>query len=615
MSSTRVLTIGHPQEIITSSMAYSKKEILELLKRPRNQQKIHHARLHENRVLFHSEVIDRCDEAPYWVRFKEYIYKILGDVDKANSLLESIEFPLSTIAIVNKITDTQKKVFQSQDGYIDFQTQTLEDYRELKTYLEQIGEPSFWEEEGFTCRYSEVNKLLVVDIAESGNPVFYTVGLNNLKDIDFKGRSTTDIDYVVYKKDESTWIFIDDNAYWQYDTYKPNELLLLGEHKLGVTPARFVVSTPYNERVNSVARYSPISPVLGVLDRYLFLYTAKNNYELIAAMPPWWMYEIKKDCDNPACIDGRTQLDDGTWAACPTCLGKNNNVAELRGGVVMVVSAPIDNTDADLRDPIGKVDADAESLKFNQANISLMADQIVASVTGVAGNVVGQEAINEKQVKAQLESERGALLFLAKDIADTRKWLIDTLGKLKLGQRYKGCTVNMGTDFFLLSDMQMIQEFVQLRNSGVPNYIVQLKASAIEQKTTKGKPSIALRSKLIQALEPLTQVTIPEAVGLMSQNFITEDDFLLKLHFSDILLTFETEHGNIEDYKPTMLIVDRIKEIKTKLVEYARQKRNREFGLTGGVPVSRTLEGRQARSGNTVDGGTQSSAEQNGRSA
>jgi hypothetical protein len=524
-------------------------------------------------VKFHSDIIMRCEEAPYWVDFTKYVFNVLEDEDRTARFLASIEFPVRTLVTTNRIQDLQKKVFESQDGYIEIHANDIDTAKELSAYLDEIKEPEFWEEEGFTARYSDVNKILVVDINEQGKPIFYTVNWENVLDAEYADRSNYKFKHIHYEAGKDRSIFIDDQAYYVVVVEKgESRIESINPHGLGECPAGFLVSTPLNERLNPFARYSPLSPVLGSLDRLLFAHTAKNGYELIAAMPPWWMYELDVECSNPQCQDGRVEFEEGKWAECVTCGGKRRDAKKLKIGSLLTLPPPVDNTDADLRNPIGKVDADAGSLDFNMLNVKRMEDEIINSVTGVTSSIVAQEAINEKQVKAQLESERGALLFLAKDITNTRKWLIDTICKLHKPSEYKGCTINMGTDFFLLSEMQEIQEYAQLRQTGVSSYLMEIKQRRLFQRVTKGKPTLHTRSLILESLEPISQYSLTECGQLMQMGAIDPIDFVVKVNFVDFIRQFEREYGSIEQYMINSDFQSKIDSIKTIIYNYGKDK-------------------------------------------
>jgi hypothetical protein len=562
-------------------MVLSEEQVQKLLKEPKNRKAIAQARRHEERILFHSEVADRKEDIPYYDDFILKVSNILLDQRKVATFESLLEMPFRTVAINNRIQDIQKKVFESQDSYLELSARQPEQAQDLSEYLDAIGESQFWEEEGFTRRYGECNRLLVVDTQprqgeQAPRPFFYTVGFHQVHDMELEGQ---EIAYVIFKTGEKERFVIDGSGYRRYEQDQQGNwnLTTEGTHDLPYCPVHFVVSTPLNERVNPLTRWAATSPVIGTMDRYLFMYTAKNNYELLGAMPPWWTYETQTSCEDPACDNGQLTVEIGNETKiveCKDCKNRKDAQSMLRAGGIYIVPAPADSQDADLRDPIGKVDADRGALDFNSLNVDKLADVIIQSVTGVTSNIVGQEAINEKQVKAQLDSERGSLLFLAKDIAITRKWLVDTLGRLRLGDGYLGSTVNMGTDFFLLSELQEINEYNQLRTSGLSRHMLMVKQDQIRQRMMKGKPRLQQRSLILEAIEPLTQSSVAECQQLYATGLLSTDDLLVKIHFADLVRQFEYEYGDLVEYRRSSPFTERVEDIKTKLYNYGKSKKS-----------------------------------------
>jgi hypothetical protein len=90
---------------------------------------------------------------------------------------------------------------------------------------------------------------------------------------------------------------------------------------------------------------------------------------------------------------------------CPACKSKRISGA----GSFVEVPAPQDSTEPDLRNPVQMLTVDRGSLDYNVEESQRLAAEIFTGVTGVQGEAINNQAVNEKQVFAGLESETNVL--------------------------------------------------------------------------------------------------------------------------------------------------------------------------------------------------------------
>ncbi len=560
------------------------RQALEVIKSPKHKLGLDRAIFHESRVRFHSEIYlshNDCKERnSYYDKYLQRVSNILMLEGKLSLFKSLLIYPFATQGtIVEKVMSAHEKVFKAQDSFVDYGFNNKEKSDDFEAYLESIEEPDFWRNEGFEARYGRVSKLWVVDlpnIATGGKtkPYFYTVDIDSVRDLQVGKDGQPE--YIVINQDkdveETERVLVVDASYWRIYA-KPknqNEYALEREafHGLGFCPSGFVVNTPLDV-ANSAVRFSPLSPVLGLLDRYLDKFTYKDHYELYAAFALYWFYEFDNEVAEPQVIEDGGQ----TYQIYPA--GENverqKRKAMLGPGQHLRVPSPTSKEDADLRDPIGMVNADTGSLDYNQKELERSKDEILKTVTEKL-EVLSKEAINEKQVANNTDGEDGILMWLANDIAKARKRLIDTLGKLRYGVDYAGCNILGGTTFSIADTNTAIETFRAIRTANVPQYVISASLERLQYTLTANIPSLQRKSIILSLIEPLVSMQVGEVVALYQQGVIDEDTMKVKVYFFDLLAQFENENGNIELFLPEIDFRARIDIIKKTFLQYAKER-------------------------------------------
>lgn len=560
-------------------VSLDEKTAIDLIQNPKHQKALTRAKLHESRVRFHSEIYLDADDCAarnqYHKKYHERVANILlleGKIDLFKSLLL---YPFATQGvIVEKIMSAHEKVFKAQDAYVEYGFNNSEFNDDFAAYLDTIKEPLFWKEEGFECRYGHVSKIWVVDLPMNApmtgraNPYFYTVDVDQIRDVK---HTKEGFEYIIINQDTveevERVLFIDSLAWrvFKKDKTKEWELETEAVHGLGFCPSDFVVGTPLDS--DGIARFSPLSPVLGLLDRYLDKFTFKDHYELYAAFALYWFFDFEKPEQEP------TIVQDGDQALQLTPINKTS--AQKRGklgpGLFLEVPAPASKEDADLRSPIGKVDADAGSLDYNQKELVRSQEEILKTVTEKLETLT-KEAVNEKQVASNTDGEEAILMWLGGDIARSRKKLIDTLGKLRYGVNYSGCTVSGGTKFGVGDTATAVDTFGKIKLAGLPQYVVNASLQKVEYTLTQDTPTLEKKTAITSILEPLPTQTPMEVITLFTQGIVDEATMKVKLYFFDLVTQFENENGSIEMFLPELDFKTRITIIKKIFNDYAGQR-------------------------------------------
>jgi len=305
------------------------------------------------------------------------------------------------------------------------------------------------------------------------------------------------------------------------------------------------------------------------MDRYLDKFTYKDHYELYAAFALYWFYEFEEAVVEPMVVEDGGQ----TYQIYPAGenMERQKRKAMLGPGQHLRVPSPTSKEDADLRDPIGMVNADTGSLDYNQKELERSKDEILKTVTEKL-EVLSKEAINEKQVANNTDGEDGILMWLANDIAQSRKRLVDTIGKLRYGINYVGCSISGGTMFAVTDTNTAVETFRAIKMANVPQYVISASLKRLEYTLTANIPTLQQKSIILSMVEPLISMQVGEVVALYQQGLVDEDTMKMKVYFFDLLSQFENENGKIELFLPEIDFSARIDIIKRTFLKYANER-------------------------------------------
>jgi hypothetical protein len=327
-----------------------------------------------------------------------------------------------------------------------------------------------------------------------------------------------------------------------------------------------------------IIQKSPISPVLGLLDEYLEKYVGKNHLELYAAFPIYWMYDTDdEEIDDETLREG---LGEEMYAmyeqrgSIPTLKANlkktKSSLKALNGaGALLKVQAPVDKQDADLRDPIGIIPPEIQSLTYNSNELNLLESRIINIATGKIERATKMDRTNKAAVASQFEGERDVLLYISAQLSNARTWVWDTLGKLYFGNKFSKTTYDYGTEFFIEGETQAIAQFESYKKAGASQTLLSHRASIFRDVATKNRPTMQLRMKILEAIEPYPLLDIDQCVALWNQDIMTGLDLDVKVRFSEYVSRFEREEGSITAFNEKMPEYSKwIKTVKDKIYSY-----------------------------------------------
>ena len=507
----------------------------------------------------------------------QWAKSVIAAKDKNAQFEKLLTFPIATNDLIDEISDEYIKVFDAQNSLIDYAFSDAK-YKELfDDYLQRKKDEHFWKRDVFGAILSAINSIVDLTKEQTTDypePYYYLLPIDQVIDLEYDLVNKR-MNYVIFHSDDKIAAF-DDHYYRVFSKDdKGNPILEVEEpHDLSYCPANYMwrdnidTNNPYNKQ-------SPLSSQLSRLDWYLFCSTTKKSLDLYAAYPIYWAYESKcsyKNEQGAECDGGFTHLvdDDDTSrpVPCPSCEAK-----KLVGpGSLISIPIPNNPNKPDLREPVGVVGVDVDSLKYNVDELDRLENFIKQKSTGkIDSKLLNKEAMNEDQIRSQFESQTNILRYIASNLDIIRSWTMDTVGKLMFGDIYISSSVNHGTEFYLQSLDEVTKEYQSAKNSGLPLYIIASKRKMIAELQAKNNPSEREAMEIMRYLEPYPDLTIGECKA----NGVTEADpigFAIKLGFSGLIDRFELEHGSIVEFGSLLPLKIKIARINEKLKEYVKDK-------------------------------------------
>ena len=539
-------------------------------------------------------------ENPYSRDWFKGVEKNLID-RKFDTFKSLIEYPLPSTSVVDSIKDQYAKVFEAKDSYFDINTK--DNKLELKQFLDKSGEPDFWTDRALDLLFTDVNTLIMVDmppVGEEGEPFFYTIGVERVHDLQVNGKEL-DFAIILGEKVEKIQYYLVCDAANYYKYAQEGEkigLVQVAPHGLGKSPCNFLFFEPLSNS-NDIVKRSGISSVLGTLDTYVRKYTSKEHLDLYNSFPIYWKYEENSDdeYDRQTIIEnyisaGKTLLEAEDMYA--DFEKKNRKNPMIGAGTVIEVPPPSDNTEPDLRDPVGVISPDVASLDYNTSEVERLEDRIYRKATGRPQEKEIAQRPVASQIQSQYEGERNVLLWIANQFSVSRKWLTEALCSLKKGERVY-CTASFGSEFFIEDEKSVLENFKLYKEAGASQGSVLMRNKSLIQASTKGKPSERERLEILEHLEPLPTLDLVTAQLWVTSELIEFKEWDLKVNFAERVNKFERENGSILSFQLEKDFNQRIKAIKSILYSYGKDKKfNNGLGslkLNTPADKGKTVEG------------------------
>ena len=549
-------------------------------------------KLHQSRIKFHTVKRVTAFNMPYlsWplTQFMSMVENILPH-DKFVLFKSLFRFPVKTNEITEICFDKLSRIFDGRNPVFNYQFATSEQRDDWEVYrAEKLNEPDVWQTKGWEFFKSEINSVLIVDVArkqetEWPEPYFYWLPIDDV--ITYKANPETGVmDFIVFRRRDKI-IVLDDGFYRVWDDKKQTGQLI-GEpeyeapHDLGYCPARFFWNEPISLDEPDV-KASPISAELESLDWYEFFHISKRTLDLMGAYPILSGYEQACDfsnaengdyCDGGFLKDkeGHYRFDAaGLMMRCPKC----GNKRIIGAGSFIEVPVPnVAENQPDLRHPVDMLAVDRKSLDYNVDEEKRLRSDIITAVVGQEEIITDREAFNEQQVKANFESVTTVLNRVKKGFENAQKWVDETICKLRYGGYFIQANISYGTEFYLYSVDDLRQRYKKAKDAGAPESQLDAMLTDIIETEYRNDPMRLKRMRILSDVEPYHHLTKQEVVELQEKNLVKNEDLIIKLNFPSFIRRFERENMNVMNFGEAVSYEAKINAIQGKLREYAKEQ-------------------------------------------
>jgi len=498
------------------------------------------------------------------------------DPEKLEIFQALVTWPLPSVALCSDIKNNLEKVFSPTDSIDQFAFIDPQDEKEFKAYRQSINEPEFWQDEFWRAYWVDPDALIAVDLppvpvsGSRAEPYFFLVPTDNVIDYEFIGYKK--LDWVIFSHDKDSVYVYDSYSYRSFKFGARGELTLEVEsfHGLGYAPIQKMLS----KRITQFRRKMVISDLLGDLDNYVWDSVGLKHLKSFTGYPSVTTYEQECTYESPEgfrCENGwvNSYEEDGhthsSRTPCPECSTQKS----WTFGSVFWVPMPQPDGAQKAFPAIEVTKGDTESIRELRIDLKGQEEMIVKKASGVLMDTA-KEAINEKQVGNMAESRVSILQSLAKEITRSKKFVLDTMARLRYGANFQGSVVNWGTKFLDISLKEAEDSYSQGKTAGMPDYVLAEKRRKMIEQKIANDPESSARLKILSDLEPQPGRSVKEVMDL--NYVISKTDKIYKAYFEDFIVRFELENGAVEAYRRELKYEKKIDDIKSILKRYLNEK-------------------------------------------
>ena len=550
------------------------------------------AKLHQQRLKFHVEKRITTFNAPcvcaQSTQFLNWVENLLPH-DKFVLFKTLFRYPVKTNEVTGICFDKLSRIFDGRNPVSKFQFINTDYSADWENYrLNVLHEPTIWQTKGWEYFKTEINSILIVDVAEEQKtqfpePYFYWLTIDRV--IAYDANPETGVMRYIIFRDRDRIVIIDDFSYRVWNDPKGTgkvEGMPLYEHPhgLGFCPARFFWDEPIDLHQPDV-KASPLSGQLESLDWYLFFHLSKRHLDLHGAYPIYSGYEQSCDfsnaengdyCDGGFLKDkqGHYKLDmAGALCRCPKC----GNKRIIGAGSFVEIPVPnAEENQPDLRNPVQMLTVDRQSLDYNVEECERLRSEIITNVVGQDEEITNREAFNEQQIMASFESQSTILNRIKKGFENAQMWVDDVVCRMRYGNYYISGYINYGTDFYLSTADQLREKFKTAKESGASETELDALQQQIIQTEYRNDPTAQQRMQILSELEPYAHLTRSELMDLQKAGLIDATELRIKLNFSNFVRRFERENTNIVEFGNAIPFDKKIANIKAEFVRYATEQ-------------------------------------------
>jgi len=567
-----------------------KKQLLE----PKKRATIAKAIQHQNRIKFHAQTnITPVINQPL-TDFLSFVGALIPK-DKFRIFKTLFRYPVKTNGITGICFDKLSRVFDGRNPAFNYQFMDSEQRDDWEYYRQDVlHEPTIWQTKGWDFFKTEINSVLIVDLPAEQDPTdkypqpyFYFLTIDQVLtyEVDYK---TGYMNWIIFRQPDGKIAVFDKEHFevYNYDQSKNSigAIITSNAHDLGYCPARFFWNEPL-DILNPDVKAHPLTKELESMDWFLFFHGSKKVLDIFGAYPIYSGYA--QDCDytnedsGDSCdgsgfllsARGTYNLDNaGLIQRCPRCYDKRI------AGAGTFIEIPIpkgdpkaDNYQPDLKNPVQLLGVDATSLAYNVTEEERLKNNIITGVVGVEGEGNNDQAINEKQVAANFESQSAIINRVKKGFEAAIQFVDQTACALRYGKSFISAKVNLGTEFFTLSATDLRNRYKAAKESGASEAELDALHNQIIETEYRNNPTQMQRMFILAELEPYRHMTRDEMLVLSEKGIVSAEELRIKLNFPTFVRRFERENTNILEFGTQIPFDKKINIILNKFKEYGSE--------------------------------------------
>ena len=548
-------------------MPLSNEQIQKIVKENRNQKELQLGIRHQERLRFHVEtILNKDDLSDYYLDFKKWLGapqdnepELLAK-DKFDRLVSLIRAPIQTIELTESIHSRLYRIFFAQDSYFNYRFTDDSLEADWAEYHDGI----FWRVKGFEAMQTAIDSVWIAalpseQLTEFPEPQNKLIDIANVLSI--QNDQYNNCLYVVFKLGERVYVY-DDKSFRVWENDELRGAPIEAPHDLGYCPARMF----WSERLvasNNINKEAPITKELTDLDWLLWHQTSKRYMDMANSHPIVVMYEHDGDYEDDD-ISANKQRTDGKRPAGNKGMG---------AGSLYTLPMPrgTDEHDPMRSDPVKIISPPVDTLEWHVQEEIRLTDKIFKSVVGTDQDVRNDTAKNETQIIGSFESQTSVLLRVKQNFEIIQKFADETLCRLRYGERFVGCEIDYGTNFFLKDVGDLQSELVQAKESGASEVIVATIGENILNTRYRDDQRSRERADIISDIDPLPGKTITEAIEILKNGGIDKINFIIKSNLINFVKRFERENTDIVNFGSLTNYNRKIEQIIAEFIKYAQE--------------------------------------------
>ena len=492
--------------------------------------KLSDAYLFEGRLRGHTETIPNYKDENAAVKSIASIAACFLPEEKRAKIKAATRPPLPSNEIIDNIFTVYESVFSGKNPSrtIDSYSKSFSDT--LDSFLKDTKAESIFDKKAFGVFKNAPNALMVIDAPAEGGKAY--VSFQDVSKLfDYKAVNGV-FEYAIFEIEQGKVYAAYTDSHYIKIVNENGTYSVVSENTHGAKacPVRFFW-TDYAQYTNQDVKATPITNLLSALDMFNY-YSIAQNYSNITGLHPITVIpemectfnyvigqdEHKKDmraaCNNGYMTYAGTgiSISGNIPTPCPAC--SSNRLAGP--GSVLTIPAPQPQSEA-ITTPVSFVTPPLDTTKFFDEYLTRFKSEITISATGKDSGLVDKLAINADQVNSTKESRESVLLKISKNLSLAKSWAIKTLLSIQFQTDQLSYEYNYGTEFYTLSESQLIEKIQKAKESGLSYGIISELERELSIVRNRHNPIALNRQLIIEAIEPFPSLSFDQINALSPQ--------------------------------------------------------------------------------------------------